>query len=99
MRGEDIIIMFSVVGLAFLVSAVNEKKNDIFFLYLTPSIKLVLLSLTTSPLAPYSLSYTYKFFFLIIQSAIKKPYLIFLVSQVQMYPQVDEVPVNFFRPL
>ena len=26
MRGEDIIIMFSVVGLAFLVSAVNEKK-------------------------------------------------------------------------
>ena len=56
MRGEDIIIMFSVVGLDFLVSAVNEKKNDIFFLYLTPSIKLVLLSLTISPLAPYSLS-------------------------------------------
>ena len=27
MRGEDIIIMFSVVGLAFLVSAVNEKKK------------------------------------------------------------------------
>lgn len=39
------------------------------------------------------------FFFLIIQSAFKKPYLIFLVSQVQMYPQVDEVPVNFFPPL
>ena len=57
MRAEDIIIMFSVVGLAFLVSAVNEKKkNDIFFLYLTPSVKLVLLSLTISPLAPYSLS-------------------------------------------
>lgn len=48
-RGEDIIIMFSVVGLAFLVSAVNEKKNDIFFFYLTPSIKMILLSLTISP--------------------------------------------------
>ena len=32
MRGEDIIIMFSVVGLAFLVSAVNEKKKG----YLLP---------------------------------------------------------------
>ena len=54
MRGEERIIMSSLVVLAFLVS-VNEK-NDIFLPYLAASIKMILLSLTISPLAPYSLS-------------------------------------------
>lgn len=34
--------------------------------------------------------------FLIIQSAFKQPDPIFLKSPLQMYPQVDEVPVNLF---